>query len=248
MADKEVGSLTSAGALDGSEILHVVQSGDSRQTTTQAIADLGGAGGLIEIHPPDTSLFSLTNLGTGVTLGTAYNADKGLSVWRSDSGSASNDRSGIIGKAVPAGGSWTAEMTLSVSPSTADSETVRVGLGLYETATGKFLGATVGGSSTALVDFHGTGLTGGLTGHFVKNLKHVPQYIRFKVVYDGTNYTFSASFDDGISYLAMSTLAKATYFTTAADRIGLFFNSFSTFTASTCRARIIYYSDPDFPA
>ena len=45
MADKEVGSLTSAGTLDGTELIHVVKSGNSRQTTAQDIADLGGGGG-----------------------------------------------------------------------------------------------------------------------------------------------------------------------------------------------------------
>lgn len=37
--------LAAAGALDGSEILAVVQGGASKQTTTQDIADLGGGGG-----------------------------------------------------------------------------------------------------------------------------------------------------------------------------------------------------------
>lgn len=40
MADKEIGSLTSAGTLDGAEKVHVVKGGNSRQTTTQAIAGL----------------------------------------------------------------------------------------------------------------------------------------------------------------------------------------------------------------
>lgn len=44
MADKAVGDLTPAGTLTGSEALHVVQSGNSRRTTTQAVADLAGGG------------------------------------------------------------------------------------------------------------------------------------------------------------------------------------------------------------
>lgn len=41
MADKEVGSLTSAGTLDGTETFHIVQSGNSRKTDIDGvIADL----------------------------------------------------------------------------------------------------------------------------------------------------------------------------------------------------------------
>lgn len=41
MSSKEIGSLTGAATLDGSETVHAVQSGNSRKTTTQDIADLG---------------------------------------------------------------------------------------------------------------------------------------------------------------------------------------------------------------
>ena len=40
MADKEIGSLTVAGALAGTELAHIIQSGNSRQVTLQDIADL----------------------------------------------------------------------------------------------------------------------------------------------------------------------------------------------------------------
>lgn len=45
MADKTHSGLTAAGVLDGSEIVPVVQGGNSRRTTAQAIADLGAGGG-----------------------------------------------------------------------------------------------------------------------------------------------------------------------------------------------------------
>lgn len=48
MADKEIGDLTAAAALDGTELVHIVQSSNSRQTTAQAIADLGGGGGALD--------------------------------------------------------------------------------------------------------------------------------------------------------------------------------------------------------
>lgn len=42
--DKKISQLTTAGALDGSETLEVVQGGANKKTTTQDIADLGGGG------------------------------------------------------------------------------------------------------------------------------------------------------------------------------------------------------------
>ena len=39
MADKEISGLATAGAIAGTELMHVVQSGNSRQTTPQKIID-----------------------------------------------------------------------------------------------------------------------------------------------------------------------------------------------------------------
>jgi len=46
---KKFTQLTAAGALTGSEIVAVVQGGVSKQTTTQAVADLGTGSSLIEL-------------------------------------------------------------------------------------------------------------------------------------------------------------------------------------------------------
>ncbi len=40
MTDKKISQLSAASALDGTELVEVVQSGDNAQTTAQAIADL----------------------------------------------------------------------------------------------------------------------------------------------------------------------------------------------------------------
>ena len=45
MADVKISDLTSAAALDGTELVPVVQNGSTVQTTAQDIADLGGGGG-----------------------------------------------------------------------------------------------------------------------------------------------------------------------------------------------------------
>jgi hypothetical protein len=57
MADKQTGALTGAGALDGTELVHVVKGGNSRKTTTQDISDLGGGGGGIL----DANWFDITD-------------------------------------------------------------------------------------------------------------------------------------------------------------------------------------------
>lgn len=46
MADKEIDELQNATVLDGTELLHVVQGGNSRKTTSIAVAALAGDGGL----------------------------------------------------------------------------------------------------------------------------------------------------------------------------------------------------------
>ena len=61
MADKEIDDLTAAGTLDGTELAHVVQSGNSRKATTLVIAGLS-------MGP------TITTSGTSYNL---LNADKG---------------------------------------------------------------------------------------------------------------------------------------------------------------------------
>src|SRR5262245_1098004 len=45
MTNKRISAMAAAGALDGTEKVEVVKAGVNVQTTTQAIADLGGGGG-----------------------------------------------------------------------------------------------------------------------------------------------------------------------------------------------------------
>jgi hypothetical protein len=57
--DREVGDLTAAGTLDGTQKVHVVKDGNSRQSTAQDIADLAGASGL---QPLDVDLTAIAGL------------------------------------------------------------------------------------------------------------------------------------------------------------------------------------------
>lgn len=71
MANKKISELPAAGALTGAELIETVQGGVNKQTTTQDIADLGGAGGGHTIEDEGTPLTQRTKLnfvGTGVTV------------------------------------------------------------------------------------------------------------------------------------------------------------------------------------
>ena len=56
MADKEISDLTAASALGGTEIAHIVQGGNSRETDIQAIADLSSTKGQQTIWVPAGAL------------------------------------------------------------------------------------------------------------------------------------------------------------------------------------------------
>lgn len=241
---------TSATTPADAAVMELEESSTSKKITWANIkAAIRAALGTPDFHPPDTSLFSMTNLGTSVTVDATYSAAKGLTVRRTDGGSSSADRLGFVGKAVPSG-TWTAEMAFEWPALGGSNIYNRIGLTLVENGTGKWVQAKVGvdNSTTASIQVqYSTGLSSGTSSSgSAYVLNGPPTRVRFKCVYDGTNYTFTVSLDDGITYLTLATMAKATYFTTAADRIGIGLQSFTTFTANAFQARITYYSDPDF--
>lgn len=53
MAKEKISELTAAAVLDGTELVPVVQDGETVRTTTQDIADLGGGGGAVEAKITD---------------------------------------------------------------------------------------------------------------------------------------------------------------------------------------------------
>lgn len=207
----------------------------------------GGGGSLFPVHPPSTALFSYQALGTGVTLGINGGANT-YAIKRSDTGTAA-ERCGFQGKAVPAGSSWTSEVGFFTTPFGRSSKT-RAGLMLYESATGKFLlfnydsengspqlfifGSNSLDAITAVVTTGPTMFGGRFPFHQ-------------RVSYDGTNYTFEYSLDLGESWEAFAVINKATYFTTAADKVGIGLNTGTSQSVGECRADIYYYADPDFP-
>lgn len=69
MADKEISGLATAGAITGTELVHVVQSGNSRQTTPQKIIDtLAEPLGKLRGINPQTIAYTLALTDAGKTV------------------------------------------------------------------------------------------------------------------------------------------------------------------------------------
>lgn len=79
MAKVTIADLDAAGALDGTELVEIEQGGESKQTTTQDIADLGGASYLVYVA-------LLTQTDTDAPVATVLeNTLGGTVVWSYDS-------------------------------------------------------------------------------------------------------------------------------------------------------------------
>jgi len=74
MTDKQVSELTAAGALTGAELLHVVQGGNSRQTTLALIAALVDLSSRQPLDSDLTAIAALTTTAYGRALLTLANA------------------------------------------------------------------------------------------------------------------------------------------------------------------------------
>lgn len=82
MPDTKTSDETAAGALDGSELVRIVQGAANRRTTTQAIADLGGGGGSGD-DAVTTLAFVNSSLGT-IDGSNIYGLSGGISITAGD--------------------------------------------------------------------------------------------------------------------------------------------------------------------
>lgn len=90
MPDTKTSDETAAGALTGAELVRIVQSGNDRRTTAQAIADLGGGGG--------SGMFA------GAMSAVPTSAGTGLTTWLNQGGASVADRATGISINAPTSG------------------------------------------------------------------------------------------------------------------------------------------------
>ena len=217
----------------------------SKMNEVIAATNAGGAS-LLQVKPPNLTIFPFEALGTGVTISKAEGATA-FGMVRTDGGVGAVERIAFRGKAVPAGGAWDATMAFWPTPIGGTAK-ARSGLALHESATGKTLALwhdTESGTPQIFI-FSYTDLNTISAVVLSGPVLQVGTFpVHFRVSYDGTNYIFKVSYDFMASWEVLATLAKATYFTTAADKVGLGLDTGNVQTAGTCRAAVFYYNDPD---
>lgn len=251
MADAKLTALTAASALDGTELFYGSQGGAQRKITGAQIKTYTNDGLPVapyEVKPPTTTSFPFEALGTGVTF-TKNDGTYSLGLVRTDNGIGAVERCAFRGKAVPAGAAWDASIGLWTSPFGRTSK-ARSGLSLHESSTGKTLSilhSTEAGSPNFYIFAH-TNLdtfTALVWSSAVVQQGKIP--VHFRVTFDDTSYIFKISHDFGESWETVATVAKGTYFTTVADKVGVILNTGAGQTAGDCRAAVFYYDDPDIP-
>ena len=204
---------------------------------------------MADFNPPTSTLFSFQALGSGTGLSISFDASKGYSIVRTDTGVTGADLGAFQGKAVPAGGSWTAKMKFKPFTAGAANDRHRIGLAVYESATGKIMwvGFNYSEGTRIISAIHTTSLNSfGTTDLAVSYVGRTPDYVA--ITWNGTSYLMKMSFDGGITYVTLATVAATTAFTTAADKIGIYINGFTNSAPFHFQpgALIDYYNDPDF--
>lgn len=213
MADKEIGALTAAGALDGTELAHVVQSGNSRQTTTQDVANLYVPW---DFSPPTAASFSLMN-SDGTNLSLSDDTDVGCLI----------DLNGLS-----AGAARFAYRTLSTPASAWDMKVklhscfsainfCQVGLMCFNSSNDRHNRNNIASNSGWFVGRYSNKTTLSaslLTGN---NGAVIPVWLR--IAFDGTNIIYYGS-NDGKIWNIGYTETPGTYLTAAGgsvDRVGI---------------------------
>jgi hypothetical protein len=206
-----------------------------------------GTGGTTDIRPPTTAQFSYTANGTSVTQSATYDSARGLSVQRTDSPSAGQNRACFRGKAVPAS-TWTATMRVKHGPAR-NNNYQRSGFALFESATNKMAVVGVSYENGVLQLEVSTWTDLNTFGSIVYGnsavVGNMPEF--FRIVWNGTNYQFQVSFDESITWTTLYTAAATALFTTAADKIGVAVGTYQSIDLAPATANVKYYADPDIP-
>jgi hypothetical protein len=196
-------------------------------------------------NPPSSTLFSYVVGAFGVTTSTAFDAVRGTSIMRTDSGG-SGEHAFFRGKAVPASTPWTATMRFRTPGVTTAGEYNRCGLSLYDTVSGKLfiLGVNTQGTAPAIMLQYFTSLTTYSSTLFADTIVgENPEW--FQISFDGTTYTFQISYDNAITWVTVATALASSYFT--ANKVGAAIETFGTISANPPIPQMLipYYNDPD---
>lgn len=162
---------------------------------------------------PTLSTFP-TVVGTAIT---ATNVSGYGITFESDTSGTNDDVRALV-MSIP-GGNWTAVMRCVRGYII--SNFVAGGLVMRESGTGKLICISMSAGGLELAKR--TNLTTFSADYNIVAAETARSDMFFKVVYDGTNYTWYHS-PDGVVYAKITAKAKADFFTTAADQIGLFVN------------------------
>jgi hypothetical protein len=217
---------------------------DAVKNKTMLLSELKRALGLG--RPPDTTLFSFTANGTAVTQSSSYDAKLGLSFGRTDSGVGGAERAAFLGKAVPASTPWTATAKLKI-PAGITTPHINAGMSLYNSGTGKIIvfgNQNLAGVIKSFVSYF-TNLNTFNSDIKVLTIsaQQLPEW--FRISFDGTTYTFSISYDDGITWDTFTTALAASFFT--ADKIGVAIETFDSVANLKPKMLVQHWDDPDLP-
>jgi hypothetical protein len=163
-----------------------------------------GGGGSGANPPNPTGTFNYTSGGSGVTQTYAYDPAVGLSLRRTDAGGGGLSYS-FMGQPIPTTGTWTIDA--KISPFEVGTPYFNAGLMLLNSANGSAGVIYAFNNTSSVQSYHdytsyGADITGpaGICNQ---------TYVRTRVHFDGaTTFSFSISYDDGLSYTQIGTLSS----------------------------------------
>lgn len=194
--------------------------------------------------PPAASLFTTFTNSAGVTTNIALtdDSDVGLIVVGATM-PAGADRGARAVMAIP-GGNWTATMHVGSWFVQPDPSHIGFGLVLAESGTAKLqtlmLLESTSANNIQTYSIDNWTADGGTFSATTTRKIFLGPLFWFRVVYDGTNYIWKIS-PDGKLWITLATLAKTSFFTTAANQIGIC-QLGNTITPSFLQYTIDYWS------
>lgn len=147
------------------------------------------------------------------------------------------------GKAIPAS-TWTA--TAQIKFGVGDtSDTTRRGMALYNSSSHKFTILGISNDNKLLVIEFTDLNTFSSTAQSIAMAAAMGIVVEwFQINFDGTNYSFRVSSDEGVTYTEIANVTAAAIGTPT--HIGFGLQSFGSFRSGFCNISVPNYTDPDF--